>query len=68
VPILFAIDHSDGTAERQPPPPDKLVLTCTLDECRHKADYTAAAILRFQKQPGEKNVYGRKNESSKCKQ
>lgn len=68
VPILFAIDRSDGAEEHQPPPADKLVLTCTLDKCRHKADYTAAAILRLQKQPGEKNVDGRNNESRKGRQ
>jgi hypothetical protein len=67
-PILFAIDRSDGAADRQPPPADKLVLTCTLDKCRHKADYTAAAILRFQKKPGEKNENGRNKQSGKGRQ
>jgi len=68
VPILFAIDRSDGAEEHRPPPADKLVLTCTLEKCRHQADYTAAAIQRFQRQPEEKNVNGKNNESRKGKQ
>lgn len=62
VPILFALDRSEGSEERQAPPAGKLVLTCTLDKCKHKADYTRAAVLRFQKQPGETIDSGRKNE------
>jgi len=65
VPIPFAIDRSDGAADRQPPPADKLVLTCTLDKCRHKADYTAAAILRFQKQPAKRAKTGETNKAAK---
>ena len=67
-PILFAVDRSDGSVEHQTQPADKLVLTCTLDTCRHKGDYTAAAILRFQKQPAEKSATGRSNEGSKDRQ
>jgi len=47
-PILFALDRSDG--ESQPVPAAKLVLTCPLAECRHRADYSKAAVSRFQKQ------------------
>lgn len=53
VPILFALDHSEG--EVQPVAAGKLVLTCPLAECRHQADYSTAAVLRFQKQPGATN-------------
>jgi hypothetical protein len=46
---MFGLDHSEGAIESLPAA--KLVLTCTVDNCRHKADYTTAAVLRFQKQP-----------------
>jgi len=46
-PILFALDHSD--TETQATPAGKLFLTCSSRECRHQADYTKAAISRFQK-------------------
>ena len=49
VPILFALDHSDG--EAPPAAAGKLLLTCPRAECRHRADYSAAAVSRFQKQP-----------------
>jgi hypothetical protein len=65
LPILFALDRSEGANEGQPPPAGKLVLTCTLDECRHKADYTTAAVLRFQKQTDETNETRRNHESGK---
>ena len=48
-PILFAVDHSDGSQGGQNPPAATLVLTCAIDECRHKADYTGAVVLRQQK-------------------
>jgi hypothetical protein len=48
-PILFALDHSDG--EVPPVPAGKLLLTCPLAECRHKADYSTATVARFQKEP-----------------
>lgn len=48
-PIMFGLDRSEGALESLPAA--KLVLTCTVDNCRHKADYTTAAVLRFQKQP-----------------
>ena len=51
-PILFAVDHSDGT-HGQTSPPATLVLTCTIDECKHKADYTGAVVLRLQKSPAD---------------
>ena len=47
-PILFALDHSE--AESKPASSGKLVLTCSLAECRHQADYTSASVSRFQKQ------------------
>ena len=49
LPILFALDHSEASVELQRPPAGKLVLTCTLDECKYRADYTAAPVFRFQK-------------------
>src|SRR2546427_7112562 len=52
-PILFALDRSDG--EREPAAPGKLVLTCAMAGCRHQADYTTAAVARFQKQPAATN-------------
>jgi hypothetical protein len=66
VPILFALDYSDGEAERQPLAAGKLVLTCTQTDCRHKADYTAASVSRFQKEPGaaqepRRTIENRKN-------
>ena len=50
-PILFALDHS---GEVHPAPAAKLFLTCGREECRHGADYSEAAISRFQKSAGEK--------------
>jgi hypothetical protein len=52
VPILFALDRAEGAEERQPPLTEKLVLTCSLESCKHKGNYTTAAVLRFQKPPG----------------
>jgi hypothetical protein len=65
VPILFALDRSEGMEGGMPPAAGKLVLTCTLDNCRHQADYTAAAVSRFQKQQANPNQTGRDNESAK---
>jgi hypothetical protein len=65
MPILFALDSSAGTKEGQPVSAGKLVLTCPADECRHQADYTMAAVSRFQKMPGKPNESGRNNENSK---
>jgi len=65
MPILFALDQSEGTKEGQPLSTGKLVLTCPVDECRHQADYNAAAVARFQKMPGKPKETGRDNESSK---
>lgn len=69
VPILFALDRSEGAGDGPPPPAGKLVLTCPLDKCRHQADYTAAAVSRFQKQPANQNPNetGRDNESRKSR-
>jgi hypothetical protein len=52
-PILFAVDHSEGVQGRQTPPPATLVLTCTIDKCKYKADYTGAVVLRLQKSPAD---------------
>ena len=46
-PILFAVDRTEGDGEN--PRAAKLVLTCAGDTCRHRGDYTAAAVLRYQK-------------------
>lgn len=46
-PILFALDHSDGTVS--PESAGKLLLTCNRIGCSHMADYTKATISRFQK-------------------
>ena len=54
-PILFAVDHSDGSQGTQSAPAGTLVLTCTIDDCRHKADYTGAVVLRLQKSPADLN-------------
>ena len=45
--ILYARDFTDGQSEL--PPASKLVLTCTEPNCGHKADYSSAKIVRFQK-------------------
>jgi hypothetical protein len=67
MPIFFALDRSEGAKEGQPVSAGKLVLTCPLDECRHQADYTAAAVSRFQKMSGKPNEIERNNESSKSR-
>jgi hypothetical protein len=61
IPILFALDHSEQGS--QPAPAMKLVLTCSQAECRHQADYSAAAISRFRK-PDATNEPGGSDESS----
>jgi hypothetical protein len=66
MPILFALDRSEGAKEGQPVPAGKLVLTCPLDECRHQADYTAVAVSRFQK-TGSPNEIVRNNKSGKSR-
>jgi hypothetical protein len=50
LPILFAVDHS-GTQDQETQPAGKLVLTCTVDSCKFKADYTGAVVMRVQKSP-----------------
>jgi hypothetical protein len=62
LPILFALDRTDG--EGQPVVTWKLVLTCTVDNCKHQADYTAAAVSRFQK-PSASHESVRNREDSK---
>jgi len=52
-PILFALDR--GGAAVEPGRAGKLVLTCSLAECRHQSDYSTAAVSRFQKQPAVLN-------------
>jgi hypothetical protein len=51
LPILFALDHRHGEEGSYLPSHEKLVLTCTLDTCKHRGDYTGADVVRFQKQP-----------------
>ena len=48
-PILFALDRTEGTGEGQTVSAGKLVLTCTIDKCKHQADYSGAAVSRFQR-------------------
>jgi hypothetical protein len=67
LPILFALDRSEGAKEGQPMSAGKLVLTCPLDECRHQADYTAADVARFQKVSGKPNDIEKNTESSKSR-
>jgi hypothetical protein len=66
-PILFALDRSEGTAESTPPSAGKLVLTCTTEQCRHRADYTAAPVSRFQKQPADPMEKNNESKSGKHK-
>ena len=47
-PILFAVDHGTPPEENMPLS-RKLVLTCSSEKCRHRSDYTAEKVLRFQK-------------------
>ena len=65
MPILFALDRSNGVEADQPPLAAKLVLTCTLNTCRYQADYTAAAVTRFRKRPDKPGEAGRIDESPK---
>jgi hypothetical protein len=62
-PILFALDHSEG--EVQPAPAGKLLLTCGKAECRHRADYSKATVLRFQKPTPALNETGSPYEARK---
>jgi hypothetical protein len=57
-PILFAVDHSDGIQGTQAPA-GTLVLTCTIEDCKYKADYTDAVVLRLQKSPADINKTNR---------
>src|SRR5262249_8575895 len=56
LPILFAIDRSGGSGKVQAPSGGRLVLTCTQETCKHRADYTTAAVSRFQKDPVKQPV------------
>jgi hypothetical protein len=55
LPILFAVDPGAGAVDRPPPISARLVLTCTLPDCKHRSDYTAVPVLRFQKHPASLN-------------
>ena len=55
LPILFAVDRSEGTGEARAPSAGRLVLTCTLETCRYRADYNTATVARFQKEPVKRN-------------
>jgi len=69
VPILFAVDRSDGTGI-QVHSAGKLVLTCSLETCKHRADYTTATVSRFQKETAKPNQIrtNSENKSRKAKQ
>src|SRR6516165_8217085 len=67
LPILFAVDRSGGTGEARAPSAGRLVLTCTLETCRHRADYTTAAVARFQKEPVKPNETRTNGESKSRK-
>jgi len=64
LPILFALDRTDGE-QQQPVTTWKLVLTCSVDNCKHRADYTAAAVSRFQKSADSSKEPARKHENTK---
>ena len=69
-PILFALDRSEQIENDALPPVAKLVLTCGVNECKHRADYTAAGVSRFQKPPirstqAEGNNESRQNRKNK---
>ena len=65
-PILFALDYSEGSGGGQTASTGKLVLTCSLDKCKHRADYSDAAVSRYQKQPSTTPTpTGRNNEAGK---
>ena len=64
-PILFALDRSDGSEEGKSVTAGKLFLTCTVEKCKHQADYSGAAVARFQKTPENANETRKPNESSK---
>jgi hypothetical protein len=64
---LFALDRTEGAEKHQPQSAGKLVLTCPLDNCGHQADYTGAAVSRFQKQPGKPDEAGKNNEGRKSR-
>ena len=66
LPILFARDHTEASEELQRRPTGKLVLTCTLDECNYRADYTDSPVFRFKKpqnlvNPNKGNKEGSRN-------
>jgi hypothetical protein len=66
-PILFALDRTEGTGEGAPMSAGKLVLTCASEKCKHQADYSAAAVSRFQKQPEKPNETRKMNEGNNNK-
>jgi hypothetical protein len=66
MPILFALDRTEGSNEGSLSVTGKLVLTCTLDKCKHQADYTAAAVSRFRK-PTEPTKTPETHETSKSR-
>jgi hypothetical protein len=62
---LFALDGSEGAGKPEPLQAAKLVLTCPLDNCRHQADYSGAAVSRFQK--SKPNETGKNSEKGKSR-
>jgi hypothetical protein len=65
LPILFALDRTEGSGKQEPLSAGKLVLTCPLNNCRHQADYTGTRLSRFQKQPGKSDETVENNKISK---
>jgi len=47
-PIPFAVDYSNR--EQPPEPAGMLFLTCAASQCLHRANYTAARVVRYQRQ------------------
>ena len=66
LPILFAVDRSGGSGKANASFAGRLVLTCTMETCRYRADYTNAAVSRFQKEPIKPNET-RTNDESKSR-
>ena len=67
VPILFALDLSEGEKEVPVAAASKLVLTCSIETCKHRDDYSGAAVSRFQNKPQTPDETKGKSEVSKSR-
>jgi hypothetical protein len=71
LPILFSVDHSEeeqeAEQERPRPAVGRLVLTCTLPACGHRADYTASAVFRFKKPSDVAEISDKQTEDEAAK-